>query len=154
MNDHACPPIIRPAVITDLPEILGLLTDDPLGAKRETPDNLAPYQAAFAKIEADPNQLLLTMERSNIIIGTLQITFITGLSRQGATRANIEGVRIASAERGQGLGTLFIEAAIEEARKRGCNLVQLTSDRSREGAHRFYERLGFEYTHAGYKMML
>jgi GNAT superfamily N-acetyltransferase len=154
MIDHACPAVMRRAVAADLPEIIGLLIDDPLGAKRETPDNPAPYQAAFAKIDADPHQVLAVMERSNVIIGTLQLTFITGLSRQGATRANIEGVRIASAERGKGLGSLFIEWAIEEARKQGCNLVQLTSDKSRAGAHRFYERLGFEETHAGFKLML
>jgi GNAT superfamily N-acetyltransferase len=152
--NNACPPIIRRAVEADVREIVALLADDPLGAARESPDDLAPYIDAFRRIDADPNQYLAVMERSHIVIGTLQLSFISGLSRQGATRAQIEAVRIASQERGGGLGTKLIAWAIEEARSRGCVLVQMTSDRSRTDAHRFYERLGFEQTHAGLKLML
>jgi GNAT superfamily N-acetyltransferase len=154
MTNNACPPIIRRAVEADVREIVGLLSDDPLGAQRETQDNLTPYVEAFRRIDADPNQFLAVMERSLVVIGTLQLSFISGLSRQGATRAQIEGVRISSQERGGGLGGKFIGWAIEEARQRGCVLVQLTTDLSRTDAHRFYEQLGFEYTHAGYKLNL
>jgi GNAT superfamily N-acetyltransferase len=154
MNENACPPIIRRAVEADLPEIVGLLADDMLGAKRESPDDLAPYKAAFALIDSDPHQFLAVMERSHIIVGTLQLSFITGLSRQGATRAQIEGVRISSVERGHGLGKVFMEWAIEEARRRDCAMVQLTSDVSRTDAHRFYLNLGFELTHSGFKYVI
>jgi GNAT superfamily N-acetyltransferase len=152
--NNACPPIIRRAVEADVREIVALLADDPLGAARESPDNLTPYLAAFRRIDADPNQFLAVMERSHVVIGTLQLSFINGLSRRGATRVQIEAVRISSQERGGGLGTKLIAWAIEEARSRGCVLVQTTSDRSRTNAHRFYERLGFEHTHAGFKLML
>jgi GNAT superfamily N-acetyltransferase len=152
--NNACPPIIRRAVEADVREIVALLADDPLGAARESPDNLTPYLAAFRHIDADPNQFLAVMERSHVVIGTLQLSFINGLSRRGATRVQIEAVRISSQERGGGLGTKLIAWAIEEARSRGCVLVQTTSDRSRTNAHRFYERLGFEHTHAGFKLML
>jgi GNAT superfamily N-acetyltransferase len=149
-----CPAVIRRAVNADVPEIVALLADDALGATRESLDDLTPYHDAFARIDSDPNQFLAVMERSHIIIGTLQLTFLAGLSRKGATRAQIEAVRISSAERGGGLGKQFIEWAIEEARSRGCVLVQLTSDVSRVDAHRFYQNLGFEQTHAGFKYTL
>jgi GNAT superfamily N-acetyltransferase len=151
---NACPPIIRRAVEADIPEIVGLLADDSLGAARESLDDLTPYIDAFRRIDSDPNQYLAVMERSHVIIGTLQLSFISGLSRQGATRAQIEGVRISSLERGGGLGAKFIQWATDEARSRGCVLVQLTSDLSRTDAHRFYLNLGFEQTHAGFKLML
>jgi GNAT superfamily N-acetyltransferase len=149
-----CPAVIRRAVNADVPEIVTLLADDALGATRESLDDLTPYLAAFERIDSDPNQFLAVMERSHVIIGTLQLTFLAGLSRKGATRAQIEAVRISSAERGGGLGKQFIEWAIEEARSRGCVLVQLTSDISRVDAHRFYQNLGFEHTHAGFKYTL
>lgn len=87
-------------------------------------------------------------------MGTLQLTLVPGLSRRGATRSIIEGVRVHADERGSGLGTRFIQWAIEESRAAGCQLVQLTSDRSRTDAHRFYERLGFEASHVGFKLQL
>lgn len=146
--------VMRRAMAADLPALVALLADDALGAKRESPGDLAPYQAAFAAIDADPHQLLVTAELGGKIAGTMQLTFLRGLSHKGATRCQIEAVRIAASLRGQGYGTTLIEWAIAQARERGCHLVQLTSNNSRLDAHRFYERLGFEHSHAGFKLPL
>ncbi|MEU9149276.1 GNAT family N-acetyltransferase [Streptomyces sp. NPDC048417] len=143
---------IRAAVADDIPAIVGMLADDPLGARRESPDDLAPYLGALERLSADPNQQLVVAVREGRVVGTLQLTIIPGLSRRGATRSIIEGVRIHADERGGGLGTRFIEWAIEESRRQGCQLVQLTSDASRTDAHRFYERLGFTASHVGFKL--
>ena len=149
-----CPVIIRRAVEADVPEIVALLADDGLGATRESLDDLAPYLSAFKRIDDDPNVLLVVMERSHVIIGTLQLTFIPGLSHKGSVRADIEAVRISSAERGGGLGSQLVEWAIAEARSRGCAMVQLTSNASRTDAHRFYTKLGFVQSHSGFKYKL
>ena len=149
-----CPAVIRRAVEADIHEIVALLADDALGAARETLDDLSPYLDAFQRIDADPNLLLMVMERSHVIIGTMQMAFIPGLSHKGSTRADIEAVRISSAERGGGLGSQLIEWAIAEARSRGCAMVQLTSNASRTDAHRFYLRLGFVQSHSGFKFKL
>lgn len=143
---------IRAAVAADIPAIVGMLADDPLGARRESPDDLAPYLDALERLSADPNQQLVVAVREGRVVGTLQLTVIPGLSRRGATRSIIEGVRIHADERGSGLGTRFIEWAIDESRRQGCQLVQLTSDASRTDAHRFYERLGFTASHTGFKL--
>ncbi|MET9112791.1 GNAT family N-acetyltransferase [Streptomyces longwoodensis] len=143
---------IRPAVADDVPAIVAMLADDPLGAQRESPDDLAPYVAALERLSSDPNQRLVVAVREGRVVGTLQLTLVPGLSRRGATRSIIEGVRVHADERGSGLGTRFIQWAIEESRAAGCQLVQLTSDRSRTDAHRFYERLGFEASHVGFKL--
>jgi GNAT superfamily N-acetyltransferase len=143
---------IRTAVADDVPAIVGMLADDPLGARRESPDDLAPYLSALERLSADPNQQLVVAVREGRVVGTLQLTIIPGLSRRGATRSIIEGVRIHADERGGGLGTRFIEWAIDESRRQGCQLVQLTSDTSRADAHRFYERLGFTASHVGFKL--
>ncbi|MFE4962399.1 GNAT family N-acetyltransferase [Streptomyces sp. NPDC056660] len=143
---------IRAAVADDIPAIVGMLADDPLGARRESPDDLAPYLSALERLNADPNQQLVVAVREGRVVGTLQLTIIPGLSRRGATRSIIEAVRIHADERGGGLGTRFIEWAIEESRRQGCQLVQLTSDASRTDAHRFYERLGFTASHVGFKL--
>ncbi|MFJ6631104.1 GNAT family N-acetyltransferase [Streptomyces sp. NPDC091376] len=145
---------IRPASPADIPAIVAMLADDPLGARRESPDDLTPYTAAFERLAEDPNQHLMVAEREGRIVGTLQLTVIPGLSRRGATRAVIEGVRIHADERGGGLGGRLIEWAVDESRRRDCQLVQLTSDVSRTDAHRFYERLGFEASHVGFKRTL
>lgn len=92
--------------------------------------------------------------RENRVVGTLQLTVVPGLSRRGSTRSIIEGVRVHADERGSGLGTLLIEWAVDSSREQGCQLVQLTSDVTRTDAHRFYERLGFEATHVGFKLLL
>ncbi|WP_101254071.1 GNAT family N-acetyltransferase [Streptomyces barkulensis] len=145
---------IRPATESDLRAIVDMLADDPLGARRESPGDLAPYREAFAEIAADPHQHLVVAVRDGRVVGTLQLTVVPGLSRRGASRALIEAVRVHSGERGGGLGTRLIEWAIEEARRLGCALVQLTSDATRAEAHRFYERLGFTASHVGFKLAL
>jgi GNAT superfamily N-acetyltransferase len=145
---------IRPAVPDDVPAIVAMLADDPLGAQRESPDDLSPYLAALERLSNDPNQYLVVAVREGRVVGTLQLTIIPGLSRKGATRSIIEGVRIHADERGSGLGTRFIEWAIDRSRSEGCQLVQLTSDVSRTDARRFYERIGFTASHVGLKLQL
>ncbi|MDG9727319.1 MULTISPECIES: GNAT family N-acetyltransferase [unclassified Streptomyces] len=145
---------IRATTEDDIPAVVAMLADDPLGAQRESPDDLNPYLAAFERLSADPNQHLIVAVRGDRVVGTLQLTIVPGLSRRGATRSVIEGVRIHAAERGSGLGTQLIEWAVDESRRQGCHLVQLTSDKSRTDAHRFYERLGFSASHTGFKLQL
>lgn len=150
MTDHS----FRRATVEDLPAIVDLLAADSIGVGRESPDDLTPYLAAFERLAADPNQHLLVAERNGLVVGTMQLTLIPGLSRQGATRALVEAVRVAASERGRGLGTLFMEFAVEESRRLGAELVQLTSDTRRTDAHRFYQRLGFTGSHVGFKLSL
>ena len=145
---------IRAAVAADVPAIVAMLADDPLGAQRESPDDLTPYLTALERLSSDANQHLVVAVREGRIVGTLQLTVIPGLSRKGATRSVIEGVRVHADERGSGLGTRLIEWAIEESRRQDCQLVQLTSDVTRTDAHRFYERLGFTASHVGFKLPL
>ena len=146
----------RRAGESDLPAIVTLLADDPLGQQREQPGLplAGSYKDAFAAIEADPNQLLAVVTEDSRIVGTLQLTFIPGLSRKGAWRGQIEAVRIARDRQQSGLGRRMFEWAIAECRARGCSLVQLTTDKDRPGAHRFYEQLGFKASHLGYKLAL
>jgi GNAT superfamily N-acetyltransferase len=146
----------RRAQVDDLPAIIALLADDVLGQQREdasSPPNTR-YVDAFKAIDADPNQLQAVASLDGQVVGTLQLTFIPGLARKGAWRGQIEGVRIAAAHRSSGLGQRMFEWAIAECRSRGCNLVQLTTDKERPDAHRFYERLGFVGSHIGYKLAL
>ncbi|MEU5657854.1 GNAT family N-acetyltransferase [Streptomyces sp. NPDC047737] len=145
---------IRPAALTDIPAIVAMLADDPLGAQRESLDDLAPYDAAFRRLAGDPNQHLVVAVRETRVVGTLQLTIVPGLSRRGATRSVIEGVRVHADERSSGLGTQLIQWAVDESRRQGCQLAQLTSDASRTDAHRFYERLGFTPSHVGFKLAL
>lgn len=145
--------IIRPARRDDVPAIVAMLADDPLGAQREQPGDPA-YLTAFDAIDADPRQLLVVAEHDEEAVGTLQLTFIPGLSRKGATRAQIEAVRVRADIRGSGLGDRMIRWAVDTARERGCAMVQLTTDASRTDAHRFYERLGFQPSHVGMKLAL
>lgn len=150
------PVTFRRAESHDLPAIVAMLADDALGSTREDPRlPLAPaYLDAFAAIQADPNQLLAVAEEDGPLAGTLQLTFLPGLSHMGAWRGQIEAVRVAATRRGSGLGAQMIEWAVEQCRARGCRMVQLTTSTSRKDAHRFYERLGFRHTHAGYKLSL
>jgi GNAT superfamily N-acetyltransferase len=146
----------RRAAFDDLEAIVALLADDPIGSGRESAgERLDPgYADAFAAIERDPNQLLAVAERGGTVIGVLQLSFIPGLTRRGMWRGQIEGVRIAGTERGTGIGRAMLNWAIEECRERGCGLVQLTSDKRRAEAHRFYQALGFRAMHEGYKLEL
>ena len=146
----------RQAVLADLPAIIGLLADDDLGRQRERigPPPHPNYERAFHAIEEDSNQLLAVAERGGEVVGCLQLTFIPGLSHVGLWRGQIESVRVSSKLRGSGLGGKLFEWAIEECRKRGCGLVQLTTDKSRPDALRFYQSLGFTASHEGMKLDL
>lgn len=143
---------IRRAAASDVPAIVAMLADDPLGATRERPGDPA-YAEAFKEIDTDPRQWLMVAVTDGEVVGTLQLTFIPGLSRLGSTRALIEAVRVREDQRGNGLGADLIRWAIDTARDQGAALVQLTTDASRKDAHRFYERLGFEATHVGMKLV-
>ena len=146
-------PVLRPATIDDVPAIVRLLADDALGQARESADE-ALYTAAFAAIARDPNNTVFVIDAGGAVAGCAQLTIIPGLSRGAATRAQIEAVRVAAGHRGEGLGRWFMAALIEAARERGCKLVQLTSDKRRGDAHRFYESLGFTASHVGFKLTL
>ena len=147
---------IRRAIEADVAAIVAMLADDALGRAREDASlPLAqPYLDAFAAIDGDPNQFLAVMTDGDDVIGTLQITFLAGLSLRGAWRGQIEAVRVASGRRGEGLGQRLLEWAMDKCRERGCRIVQLTTNKSRTDAHRFYERLGFKASHIGYKLEL
>ncbi len=147
--------LFRTAVLEDIPAIVALLADDGLGRGRENTTDLAPYHTAFDAMQAQPgNEYILATDAIGEIVGCLQYTLITGLSRGGATRAQIEGVRVSGATRGQGIGEQLFRHAIDRAQSDGATLVQLTSDLQRDDAIRFYERLGFTHSHAGMKMAL
>lgn len=141
----------------DVPAIAELLAADDLGATRDgvrDAADLAAYLEAFKAIDADPAHVLLVADSGAGLVGTMQVSFLQGMSRRGALRAQVEAVRVAASMRGSGLGTAMFAWAIEEARRRGCALVQLTTDKSRTSAHRFYRRLGFVASHEGMKLAL
>lgn len=153
------PPVdlnIRLARHDDLPAIVRLLVDDTLGSQRERYEIPLPqpYETAFAAIEVDPNNQLMVAEAGGEVIGVMQLTFIPSLTYQGSMRLQIEGVRVDERYRSQGFGQVMFTWAIELARQRGCRLVQLTTDRQRLDAVRFYERLGFKPSHLGMKLDL
>ena len=148
--------VFRDAVRDDLPRIIALLANDPLGSKRERLADPLPdcYHRAFDAIAADPNNRVIVVEHDGKIIGTLQLTFIPNLTYAGGIRAQIEGVRVDDAYRSRQVGRRLFEWAIEEARRHGCHMVQLTADKTRPDAHRFYESLGFTASHLGMKLHL
>ncbi len=148
--------IFRRACREDLDAIVGLLADDPLGAKREsyTSPLAESYYAAFEAIDRDPNNELVVVQVEGDIVGVLQLTFIPSITYRGGWRALIEGVRVSSNMRSSGVGTRLFMWAIERARQRQCHLLQLTSDKTRPDAIRFYERLGFVASHEGMKLHL
>ena len=145
---------IRPAARADLPAIVALYADDPLGKDRERSETPLPqaYCDAFDAINADPNNMLVVAERQGAVVGTLQLTLIATLNRQGGRRALIEAVHVAAEWRGLGIGGALMGWAIEKAREGDCRLVQLTTNAARPDAHRFYQRLGFVPSHIGMKL--
>lgn len=148
---------VRPARREDVAAIVALLADDGLGAGRDVVSDppLVAYLDAFDRIAANPRALLVIAEEAEgRPLGTLQLTFIAGLSNQGAELALVSAVRISSALRGQGLGEVLMTWAMDEARRRGCRQMELLSHASRTDAHRFYERLGFAKSHVGMKRAL
>lgn len=144
---------VRPALRNDVPAIVRLLADDVLGAKREQATDPLPraYFDAFDAIAAQGGNEILIAELDGEVVGCLQLTVIPGLSRVGMSRGQVEGVRVSSKHRGQRIGEMLIAAATDRARELGCKIIQLTTDKTRVDAHRFYERLGFESTHIGMK---
>jgi len=146
----------RRATRSDVPAIVAMLADDELGAVRErtSAEELEPYLRAFDDVAADPNQFLCVAEQAAAVVGTLQLTFIPGLSRGGSRRGQIEAVRVARANRGHGIGASLIQWAIERCRENGCALVQLTTDKERGGALRFYQGLGVTASHGGLKLKI
>ncbi|WP_371262049.1 GNAT family N-acetyltransferase [Phycicoccus sp. Soil802] len=146
--------VLRRAGADDVRAIVGLIADDQLGATREDPGDLTAYLRAFAAIDADPSQLLVVLDDGGTVVGTLQLSFLPGLSRRGAMRGQVEAVRVAATHRGRRLGEQLVRWAVDESARRGCGLVQLTTDKSRADAHRLYERLGFTASHEGFKMSL
>lgn len=146
---------LRRAEPSDVRPIVELIAADPLRASVDSGgiEHWESYDRAFREIDADPAQLLVAVVTAgNEVVGTMQLTFIPGLARAGATRMQIEAVRVRQDLRGRGLGGAMITWAIDEARGRGAQLVQLTSDESRVEAHRFYARLGFDASHVGFKL--
>jgi GNAT superfamily N-acetyltransferase len=146
----------RHATLEDLPEIVRMLADDPLGSGREAySETLSQvYYQAFDEIQADTNNELMVVEADSRVIGVLQITYIPSLTFQGGRRAQIEGVRIARDWRGRGIGKQAFEWAIQRARQRGCRIVQLTTNKQRPEALEFYLKLGFVNSHEGLKLYL
>jgi GNAT superfamily N-acetyltransferase len=154
--DHK-PVVLRPARREDIPELVVLLAADQLGATRDgvrDQADLDAYERAFQAIDADPAHMLIVADRAGEVVGTMQLSFLPGLARRGALRAQIEAVRVAASTRGSGLGAAMLQWAIDEARRRDCALVQLTTDKARTDAHRFYQRLGFVASHEGMKLKL
>jgi GNAT superfamily N-acetyltransferase len=147
-------PTFREAVRADLPAIVALLADDVLGKARDRAAVDDAYERAFADITADPRNLLIVAQDGPDVVAVLQVTYIPGLGRHGAERALVEAVRVRSDRRGQGIGERLMTWVIDRARDRGCALVQLTTDKSRHDAHRFYARLGFVASHEGMKLAL
>ena len=146
----------RRATRADLPAVVALLADDVLGASREILSDPvdARYQAGFEAIEANPNDMLAVAELDGIVAGCLQLTFLPGVSHLGGWRGQIEGVRVASGQRGGGIGRLMIEWAVAQCRAKGCKTVQLTTNAVRADAQRFYATLGFTPSHIGMKLTL
>lgn len=148
--------VFRNATRDDLPAIVRLLADDDLGRTRERAVDPLPqaYLDAFERAEAQGGNRHIVGERDGEVVACLQLLILPGLARYGALRAQLEGIRVASSHRGEGIGTRLLRHAIEEARREGCRLVQLTSDAQRPDAHRLYEKLGFQATHVGMKLRL
>jgi GNAT superfamily N-acetyltransferase len=147
--------VLRRAVRGDVAALVDLLAEDELGTGGDGPDaGLTPYLRAFDAIDRDPAHLLVVAEAGGEVVGTLQLSVLPSLPHHGAFRGQLEGVHVRADQRGGGLGAAIVGWAVEEARRRGCAQVQLTSQKRRTAAHRFYERLGFVKSHDGFKLLL
>ena len=144
---------LRRAAAADVPALVRLMADDAISAGRETAD-LDPYERAFARIDADPDQLLVVGDVDGEPACTLQLTVIPGLARGGALRGQVEAVRVRSDLRSRGIGNVLLRWAADELRSRDCAVAQLTTDKRRLDAHRFYARLGWANSHEGFKLQL
>jgi GNAT superfamily N-acetyltransferase len=150
------PVLLRKAGRADVPAVVELFAEDELSTGNDGIDDvgLQPYLDAFDMLDADPAHLLVVAEAAGRVVGTLQLSVLPGLARRGALRAQLEGVHVRSGSRGSGLGAAMVRWAVAESRRRGCALVQLTSQKRRTDAHRFYLRLGFTDSHEGFKLTL
>jgi GNAT superfamily N-acetyltransferase len=148
--------VFRLARRDDLPSIVRMLADDDLGSQRERYEEPLPesYYAAFEKIAGDSNHELIVAELNGEVIGTLHLMFLPSVSFQGGLRAQVESVRVDKPYQSKGIGSEMMRWTIERAKGRGAHVVQLTTHKSREDAHRFYERLGFKGSHLGMKLSL
>lgn len=144
------------AQLDDLPDIVNLLVDDELGMNREKYEEPLPeeYVEAFKDIEEQTGNQMIVAVIDHNVVGCLQLTFIPTVARLGMKRAQIEGVRVSRDYRSRGVGKALFETAIQMSRDNNCELVQLTTDKSRQDAHHFYKRSGFAVTHDGMKMFL
>lgn len=146
----------RYATRADLPYMVALIAADDVGTQMDDPEqpDSAEYQAGLAAIDADPNQELFIVEAEGQIIGTFQLTYIPGIARKGMWRGLVESVHVSPEHRNRGYGSQMMRWAIERCRARGCGMVQLTSNKKRVDAHRFYRTLGFDQSHEGFKIFL
>ena len=146
----------RDAAAADLPTIVAMLAEDQIGGRRDDPSEpLDPaYLAAFGAIDAAPRERLIVAELDGRVVGTMQLTLLPGLNNRGAWRGQIESVRVAGDRRSMGLGARMIGWALDWFRRNDCFMAQLTSNNDRVAAHRFYERLGWKRSHAGFKIEL
>lgn len=148
--------LFRSARREDVREIVRMLADDDLGSRRESDQDPLPeaYYGAFDQIDRDPNHQLVVAERDGEVIGTLHMMFLPSLSYQGGLRAQVESVRVDRKHQSRGIGSEMMKWAIDCAKQRGAHIMQLTTHKTREDAHRFYERLGFQKSHQGMKLNL
>jgi GNAT superfamily N-acetyltransferase len=147
--------MLREAKRGDIRRIVEMLADDALGASRENlSGSMESYEAAFDAIAADPNNTLYVWDEDDDVMGCLQLTFLPGMSYQGSWNAQVEGVRVDRSMRGEGFGEEMMKFVIAKSRERGCKQLQLKTDKRRHDAHRFYQRLGFEMSHEGMKLIL
>ena len=146
--------VLREATAADLPAVVALLAEDVVGRPPDPAVVEPAHERAFAEIRDDPRNLLLVADDDGEVVACAQVTYLRGLSRRGAERCQIEGVRVRSDRRGEGIGERVMAAVVTAARERGCALVQLTSNQERRDAHRFYARLGFVSSHVGMKLPL
>jgi GNAT superfamily N-acetyltransferase len=160
LGGSAPPLLLRAATADDVPAVVALLQDDEITRSRDAApgatdeDAQSAYRAAFAAIEANPDDLLVVGERQGRVVACAQVTLLHHLSRRGGTRGQVESVRVARDERGRGVGEQLMRWVEQWAAERGAALVQLTTDKRRGDAHRFYERLGYVATHEGMKRSL